>query len=106
MNPHLHKYRFESNLSKEHKHRLIGYCEGMIGINSFHFHFFNGISSYKNHTHYYSGVTGFPIKTENGHKHKIEGILEANNMHEHKYSSYTNEDVTYHSDGLKHEAYV
>jgi hypothetical protein len=106
MTPHLHKYKFESNLSNEHKHRLTGYSDGMIGINSFHFHFFNGISSYKNHTHYYSGVTGFPIKTENGHKHKIEGFLEVNNMHEHKFSNYTYEDVSYRSDGLRHEAYI
>jgi hypothetical protein len=106
MNHHLHKYKFESMMSKDHKHRISGYSEGMIGINSFHFHFFNGISSYKNHTHYYSGITGFSIKTENGHKHKIEGTLEANNMHEHKFSNYTNEDVSYHSDRLKHEAYI
>lgn len=106
MNPHMHKYKFESDLSNGHKHRLTGYCDGMIGINSFHFHFFNDISSYKNHTHYYSGITGFSIKTENGHKHRIEGFLEANNGHEHKFKSFTNEDITYLSDGLKHEAYV
>ena len=106
MNPHLHKYRFETLTSNGHKHILSSYSEAMIGINSFHFHFFSGISSYKNHTHYYNGVTGFPIKTGNGHKHKIEGVLDTNNMHEHKFSSFTNEDVSYHYDGLRHEAYV
>ena len=106
MNPHMHKYKLECFTSKEHKHKLAGYTDGMIGINAFHFHYFNGISSYKNHTHYYAGMTGFPIRTENGHKHKIEGILETNNLHDHKYSSFTYEDVAYHSDGLRHEAYI
>ena len=106
MNPHMHKYKFESVTYGDHKHRLSGLSQGMIGINSFHFHYYNGISSYKNHTHYYSGITGFPIKTSNGHKHKIEGVLEINNMHEHAFSSFTNEDIVYHSDSLIHEAYV
>ena len=106
MNPHMHKYKFESELTGDHKHRLTGFTEGMVGINSFHLHYFNGISSYNNHTHYYTGMTGFPIKTKNGHMHRIEGILETNNMHEHKFNSFTQEDVAYYSDGIIHEAYV
>jgi len=48
----------------------------MIGIEAFHIHAYYGISSYNGHTHYFSGFTGLPIKTENGHIHRIEGILE------------------------------
>jgi len=49
----------------------------MIGIEAFHIHAYYGISSYNGHTHYFSGFTGLPIKTENGHIHRIEGILES-----------------------------
>lgn len=106
MHPHLHKYKFESFTANGHKHTLSGYTEGMMGIDSLHFHFFSGISSYSHHTHYYSGMTGLPIKTENGHKHKIEGILDQNQSHEHPYSHYSQEDTAFRPGGLKHEAYI
>jgi len=95
MKPHLHKFNFESGDSAGHKHKIAGYTDNKVGINTFHFHFFYGISSYSSHTHYFSGVTGLPVKTENGHIHKLEGIFEQNNMHNHKFNGYTFEDVAY-----------
>ncbi len=106
MNIHLHKYRIECKAENGHNHRICGTTEKMIGINSFHIHYFCGISSYNNHTHYYSAFTGLPVKTENGHIHKIEGVLESNAMHEHSYNSYTFEDVAYMSRELNREAFV
>jgi hypothetical protein len=93
MSTHLHKYKFSSEVSKGHKHNIYGRTDYMIGINYFHFHYYCEISSYCGHTHYFSGITGLPIKTKNGHIHKIEGILEFNNNHQHKYSNYTFEDI-------------
>jgi len=106
MNPHLHKYNFECEAVAGHKHRMIGYTDNRLGVNMVHFHFLYGISSYNSHTHYFSGITGLPIKTENGHIHRIEGILESNNMHEHKYCGYTFEDVAYTGRKQTREAYV
>jgi len=34
-----------------------------------------------------------PIKTENGHIHKIEGATAYTNGHAHKYKGYTYEDT-------------
>lgn len=106
MNPHIHKYKFDSKSSNKHKHRIWGYTDVMIGIDSFHIHTFFGICSYNGHTHYYSGFTGLPIKTENGHIHKIEGKLESNMQHEHFFRSYTDEDVQYITHGLTDRVYV
>lgn len=106
MNPHLHKFKFESKSSKGHKHLLAGYTENMIGINAIHFHMYYGICSYSGHTHYFSGLTGLPVKTENGHVHRIEGILEMNSLHDHNYSSYTFEDVEYINDPMPKGSYV
>lgn len=92
---HLHKYKLESTSTRGHKHRLIGYTGNMIGLRNFHFHFFYGVCSYDNHSHYYSGITGMPVKTENGHIHKIEGAIEADYQHTHKYQGYTFEDISY-----------
>lgn len=94
---HLHKYKFNCKSEKGHCHRLIGYAGNMIGVDSFHFHFYYGISSYDNHTHYFSGITGMPVKTENGHIHRMEGILESNNLHEHEFKGYTFEDIAHYS---------
>lgn len=94
---HLHKYRFESEMVNGHRHKLFGYAGNMLGLNSFHFHFFYGVCSYDNHTHYFSSMTGMPVKTENGHVHKMEGILESNVKHMHKYEGLTNEDISYFS---------
>lgn len=94
---HLHKYKFNCQSSKGHSHRMIGYAGNMIGIGSFHFHFYFGVSSYDNHTHYFSGITGLPVKTENGHIHRMEGVLESNSLHEHEFKGYTFEDISYHS---------
>ncbi|MCX7923351.1 MAG: YmaF family protein [Clostridia bacterium] len=95
MKTHIHKYRFDCETENHHKHRLMGYTDNMIGINAIHFHYFFGVSSYDGHSHYYSGITGLPIKTENGHVHKIEGTLESTCLHEHKFASHTFEDVAY-----------
>ena len=55
---HMHKFKFESNETNYHKHKILGYTEHTIGINTLHFHTFYGVSSYKGHTHYFSGFTG------------------------------------------------
>ncbi len=94
---HLHKYKLECQITKGHSHRMIGYAGNMIGVGSFHFHFFYGVSSYDNHTHYFSGITGMPVKTENGHIHRMEGLLENNILHEHEFKGYTFEDISYYS---------
>lgn len=106
MGTHLHKYKFKSEAANGHKHNVYGRTDYMIGINAFHFHHFIDVSSYDGHTHYYSGITGFPIKTEFGHIHKIEGILEFNIYHEHKFSNYTFEDIQYISKPKTREAIV
>jgi len=38
-----------------------------------------------------------PVKTENGHIHRMEGVLEFNNLHEHGYDGYTFEEISYFS---------
>lgn len=95
---HLHKYKFEANISNGHKHMLMGYTDNIIGLNMLHFHFFSGVCSYNGHTHYFSGFTGLPIRTENGHVHRMEGYLEFNSQHEHKFNSFTFEDIEYMND--------
>lgn len=100
MNLHLHKYKIDSETSNIHKHTVTGYAGNPIGFDSFHFHFFYGVSTYSNHTHYFSGITSLPIRTENGHIHKMDGVLEANDQHEHKFCGYTFEDVGYTSSRL------
>lgn len=97
MNSHMHKYKFDCNVVNGHNHKLLGYAGNMIGIDGFHFHCYYGVTSYNNHTHYFSGITGLPIKTENGHVHRMEGLLESNSLHEHKFSGYTLEDISYSS---------
>lgn len=97
MNYHMHKYRFDCRNTDGHNHRLLGYAGNMLGIGSFHFHFYYGISSYRNHTHYFCGITGMPVKTENGHIHRMEGILESNSLHEHEFRGFTLEDISYSS---------
>lgn len=97
---HIHKYKFDSKAERGHTHKILGYAGGMVGINSIHFHFFHGVSSYNDHTHYFSGITGMPIKTENGHIHKMDGVLENNRLHEHFYNGYTFEEISYISGRL------
>ncbi|MCX7747280.1 MAG: YmaF family protein [Clostridia bacterium] len=104
MNYHFHQFEFKTENYGIHQHKISDYTEGMVGINSFHFHFFYGISSYDGHTHYFSGHTGLPIKTENGHIHKMEGALEVNNFHEHKYAGHTFEEISYIPTGTVREA--
>ena len=79
MKYHLHKYNIESSKDNFHIHRISGYSERMIGIESLHLHMISGVSSYIDHTHNFYCRSGFPIKTKNGHIHKIEGILEQKN---------------------------
>lgn len=106
MNRHSHQYKFDSKISAGHTHRIMGYTENMVGIDAIHFHFFYGISSYNNHTHYYSGITGLPVKTENGHMHKIENVLEANCLHEHPITGFTFENISYIPRKSGKEAYI
>lgn len=94
---HMHKYKFECKNVKGHNHRLLGYAGNMLGVESFHFHFYYGVSSYDNHTHYFCGITGMPTRTANGHIHRMDGMLESNNLHEHKFKGYTFEDISYFS---------
>jgi hypothetical protein len=94
---HLHKYKIESECARGHKHKIFGYAGNMLGLDNFHFHFFYGVCSYENHTHYFSGITGMPIKTDNGHIHKMDGILEVNSMHQHHYEGFTSEEISYFS---------
>ena len=95
MGTHYHEYKFDCNSTNEHKHKLHGFTCYMIGVSFLHFHVYYGMSNYMGHTHYYSGITGMPIKTENGHIHKMSGFLETNESHEHKYNSYTFGNVGY-----------
>lgn len=106
MNFHLHKFKLESTMKGGHKHNINGHVEHMIGLGNFHFHYYAGVSAYTNHTHYFSGMTGLPVKTENGHIHKINGLLESNNMHEHKYNGHTSEEVSYISGKTFSESYI
>lgn len=106
MGTHIHKYRFDSKTTNSHTHTLIGYTDQMIGVNMFHFHFYSGICTYNGHTHYFSGVTGAPVRTEHGHIHKMEGILEQNILHEHKFSHYTFENVGYNVKRIIKVAYI
>jgi len=90
----MHKYRFDCQLKNGHNHRLLGYASNMLGLGTFHIHFYYGVSSYQNHTHHFYGITGRPIKTENGHVHKMEGVLECSSLHEHDFKGFTFEDTT------------
>jgi hypothetical protein len=85
---------------------MSGYTDKMIGIAFFHVHYFRGVTSHNGHNHYYSGITSRPIKTKNGHIHKISGRSEGYDRHQHKYLNYTYEDVEYLSDGAIDGAYV
>jgi hypothetical protein len=95
MNSHIHHYKIDSKTKKGHKHKIYGYADTMVGTAKFHFHFFYGVSAYADHTHYYSGITGMPFKTSNGHIHKMEGLLESNELHEHLFWGHTFEEISY-----------
>ena len=92
---HLHYFNITTEKDNCHNHIIKGYAGGMIGVGMMHFHSYSGISSYSDHTHDVSGITGLPIKTENGHIHKIDGVSKVKNNHKHKYSGYTEEDIAY-----------
>ena len=104
MNIHSHSYKLNCDMINGHNHKIHGIVENTIGLGGFHFHCFSGVSSYRNHTHYFSGFTGLAVKTENGHIHKMDGYLESNSSHEHKYSGYTSEEVSYISGKIYGEA--
>ena len=104
MKPHIHYFKFECDSSCNHKHIMNNYTQNMIGVKAFHFHFYSGISCYNSHSHYFSGITGLGIKTENGHVHKLEGCLEDNNLHEHTFGSLTFEEIEYIPGGRLKEA--
>lgn len=106
MRYHAHKYKLDSGLKNLHKHRIIGVAEKMFGFGSVHFHLYYGISSYTDHTHYFSGFTGLPVKTEHGHIHKMEGCLELNLNHEHEFKGYTFEEISFISGKAFGEALV
>lgn len=106
MNSHLHEFRIDSSIVNGHRHKVIGYTEATVGFNMLHFHYFWGICTYSGHTHYFSGFTGLPIRTDNGHIHRIEGILELNNCHEHSFSGFTHEEVHYISKRFGKTAFI
>jgi len=64
------------------------------------------VCSYNDHTHYFSGITGIPVKTTNGHIHRMEGVLELNNNHTHKFSNYTSEEISYTKGKVQIKAYI
>lgn len=97
MRYHKHKYAIESSMDACHLHKLEGLTETLFGFGKLHIHAFYGATSYLNHSHRYSGLTGFPVKTANGHIHRMENILEPTLKHQHKYSGYTTEEVSYSS---------
>ena len=39
---HMHKFKFESNETNYHKHKILGYTEHTIGINTLHFSYLYG----------------------------------------------------------------
>ena len=100
MEIHLHRFEINSDFFEIHKHKVYGYVRNIFGIQTLHIHFYYGISSCTGHSHSFSGITSAPIKTQNGHIHKISGLLENNKGHEHKFKGYTFEDVSYIT-GLK-----
>jgi len=102
---HMHEFKFDTELSQQHKHVLHGLTDKVIGTNSFHFHLYHGVTSYLDHTHYFSGITSLPIKTENGHVHKLEGYVETVNNHNHRYFNYTFDDKAYIPDLQLQKAY-
>lgn len=106
MKYHIHNYRVDCEIAGGHKHTVSGYCESMIGVRALHFHVFYGVSSYADHTHYFSGMTGMPIKTENGHIHKMEGSLEFSREHAHDFKGHTFEEISYISGKALGRAYV
>ncbi len=85
---------------------MSGYTEKMIGIPAFHVHYFRGVTTFNGHSHYYSGVTSRPVKTKNGHVHRIAGKSDETNGHKHKFLNYTFEDVEYISNGAIDGAFV
>ena len=62
MSDHLHKFEVECSYSGIHMHTIKGYVKNIFGIGRFHFHFYYGVSSYLDHTHYFTGITGIPIQ--------------------------------------------
>lgn len=92
---HLHMFEVECERSAIHSHTIKGYVKNTFGVGTFHFHYYFGVSSYLDHTHYFSGFTGKAIQTENGHIHKMVGSLEKANGHCHRFKGYTYEDTAY-----------
>lgn len=106
MKNHTHRFKFDCDMNNLHIHKVAGIVERTYGFGGLHFHYYSGVSSYMNHTHYFSGITGLPIKTENGHIHRMEGLLESNPDHEHKFKGETSEEISYIKGPLKGEAYI
>lgn len=104
---HAHYFKIDSKLVQGHLHYIKGYTEYVIGTESFHFHLFIGISTYTDHTHGYSGITGLPVKSEKqGHYHKIQGVLESDGKHEHEFKGYTFEEISYSKGKETREAFI
>lgn len=92
---HRHKFEIDSTMNHLHYHRVTGITEPGVGISFYHFHRFSGISNYHQHTHIISGHTSPPIKTENGHMHKINCKLKQSQRHSHNLNGYTFEEIEY-----------
>ncbi len=102
MHNHYHIYSFHTNEKVKQNHKLFGHTDYMIGIGIMHFHFYSGTTSFNGHMHGYFGFTGFPRKTENGHKHKMCGKTDIARLseyddkpHEHEYENFTFENIQY-----------
>ena len=102
MHNHYHFYSFHTNEKTQQNHKLFGHTDYMIGIGIMHFHFYSGTTSFNGHLHSYYGFTGFPKKTENGHKHKMCGKTDLSRLsdcndkpHAHEYQNYTFENIQY-----------
>lgn len=106
MGNHAHKFKFDCEMSNLHLHKVTGIADKTFGFGNLHFHYYYGVSSYTDHTHYFSGVTGLPVKTANGHVHRMDGQLEINSMHLHSYKGETFEEIAYTPRKLQGEAYI
>ncbi|MDD4496272.1 MAG: YmaF family protein, partial [Eubacteriales bacterium] len=80
---HLHRFELKSDFSGIHFHYIKGYVKSNIGMGKMHVHVYSGVTPAEDHSHNFSGITGPPVKTENGHIHKISGILQRSAGHIH-----------------------
>ena len=98
LNFHLHRFEVKSDFSGIHFHVLKGYVRNNLGLEILHFHTCSGTTPVSDHAHFFSSITGPPMKTQNGHIHKLSGVLQETSGHLHKFSGLTDENISYLSD--------